>query len=217
MVDIYLGPERRHFRIHKSIICKKIPYFDKMFNSGFKEGSDNKDELPEDQADSFEILQEWVYTGVLRPLKLVQGSIANVNYLALPFLTLANKLCLPKLMDILVTQYLDLMAKGNILPNARSINEMFRGLPERLAFRKYFILSLHYILNGQSRTKGHMKIWPTEALSKLVAEDPNLSLAYFEVIRNHPIGMPAVDPRTLPRCTFHQHGPEEECPATTNA
>jgi len=31
MVDLYVGLEKEHFRVHKAALCGKIPYFDKMF------------------------------------------------------------------------------------------------------------------------------------------------------------------------------------------
>ncbi|TVY30925.1 hypothetical protein LHYA1_G000752 [Lachnellula hyalina] len=40
MVDILVGPEQKAFRVHKHLLCTKVPYFHKMFNGGFKEASD---------------------------------------------------------------------------------------------------------------------------------------------------------------------------------
>ncbi|KAH6682678.1 hypothetical protein B0J14DRAFT_646909 [Halenospora varia] len=37
MVDILVGPTEQPFRVHKKLICSKVPYFDKMFNNGFVE------------------------------------------------------------------------------------------------------------------------------------------------------------------------------------
>jgi len=37
MVDLYIGPEKRHFRAHKKLLCSKVPYFEKMFKGQFLE------------------------------------------------------------------------------------------------------------------------------------------------------------------------------------
>ena len=42
MVDLFVGPEKKLFRVHKSFLCNKIPYFDKMFNGGFKEAIESQ-------------------------------------------------------------------------------------------------------------------------------------------------------------------------------
>jgi len=31
MVDLFVGPEKVHFRVHKTVVCK-VEYFNKMFN-----------------------------------------------------------------------------------------------------------------------------------------------------------------------------------------
>jgi hypothetical protein len=61
MVDIYVGGEHfrepnKLFRAHKALLCSKIPYFDKMFNGGFKEAIENVANLPEDHPQSFDVL-----------------------------------------------------------------------------------------------------------------------------------------------------------------
>ncbi|KAE8443675.1 hypothetical protein EG329_001447 [Mollisiaceae sp. DMI_Dod_QoI] len=58
MVDIYVGPEEEPFRVHKQKLCRRIPYFDKMFNGQFKEASENVGRLPEDDPAAFDVLME---------------------------------------------------------------------------------------------------------------------------------------------------------------
>ncbi|KAN0111070.1 hypothetical protein V8E51_007457 [Hyaloscypha variabilis] len=48
MVDIYVSPSKLVFRLHKSKLCARIPYFNKMFNGTFKEATENTAYLPED-------------------------------------------------------------------------------------------------------------------------------------------------------------------------
>jgi hypothetical protein len=68
MVDLYIGPDKVHFSVHKELLCNKIPYFDKMFKGQFEEGAINSATFPEDAPDSFDLLVEWVYSGSIRPL-----------------------------------------------------------------------------------------------------------------------------------------------------
>jgi hypothetical protein len=62
MVDLFVGePDPKLYRVHK-ILCQKIPYFKKMFESNFKEVNENRAKFPEDTQESFDLLLEWVYT-----------------------------------------------------------------------------------------------------------------------------------------------------------
>jgi len=58
MVDIYVGPKKKLFRLYKAKICSRIPYLSAMFNGEFKEASDNVAYLEEDDPASFDLLAE---------------------------------------------------------------------------------------------------------------------------------------------------------------
>jgi len=131
MVDIYVGAgaQKKQFHIHKALLCAKIPYFDKMFNSGFKEGKENSAELPEDKPESFDILQEWVYTGTLPKFQITreQGKGNPTNFSFQGLYTLADKLCLDSLRDQIVTDVID-MANSKIQRSLGRSSESLLGL-----------------------------------------------------------------------------------------
>ena len=58
IVDIHVGPQKKLFRIHRGILCDKVPYFQKMFSSGFVEGLEGKAFFPEDDPNTF--ISSWV-------------------------------------------------------------------------------------------------------------------------------------------------------------
>ncbi|EMR87961.1 hypothetical protein BcDW1_3324 [Botrytis cinerea BcDW1] len=58
IVDIHVGPQTKLFRIHRGILCDKVPYFQKMFSSGFVEGLEGKAFFPEDDPNTF--ISSWV-------------------------------------------------------------------------------------------------------------------------------------------------------------
>ena len=49
--------------MHKGILCKESTYFYGALNNDFREARENKIFLPEDDADTFQIFQQWAYTG----------------------------------------------------------------------------------------------------------------------------------------------------------
>ncbi|TGO60644.1 hypothetical protein BOTNAR_0142g00150 [Botryotinia narcissicola] len=91
MVDIRVGEEMKLFRVHKSLLCTRVPYFNKMFNSGFSESKTNSAVLREDGHEAFDVLVDWVYTSIL-PRDAGFWGLVEVY-------VLADKICLPELMD----------------------------------------------------------------------------------------------------------------------
>lgn len=216
MVDIYVGTgaQKKQFHIHKALLCAKIPYFDKMFNSGFKEGMENSAQLPEDTPESFDVLQEWVYTGTLPKYCITRAQekhiVANFDFERL--YALLDKLCLENLKDQVATDLIDASEADNALPPIAVLGRMINDLPETSAFRQYFVLCFVFIMHGLPRTDHNLSVWPTQDLSNLLAGHPKVSLACLEAARKLPLGHVAEDPREMPRCTFHGHGDGEVCP-----
>jgi len=58
MVDIVVGPIETIFCVHETLLCAKVDYFKKMFESGFGESVDQRATLPEDGADVFALFIE---------------------------------------------------------------------------------------------------------------------------------------------------------------
>lgn len=61
MVEIYVGPEKQQFHIHKDFI-RRVPYFDKMFNGDVNEAQEQAADLPEDGPVIFSLFVELLYT-----------------------------------------------------------------------------------------------------------------------------------------------------------
>ncbi|KAE9363816.1 hypothetical protein N431DRAFT_497589 [Stipitochalara longipes BDJ] len=54
MIDIFVGPHLQHFRLHKKLLCRRIPYFENAV--------ENSMEFPEEHPECFYALFLWVYT-----------------------------------------------------------------------------------------------------------------------------------------------------------
>ncbi|TGO83567.1 hypothetical protein BPOR_0626g00060 [Botrytis porri] len=89
MVEIRVGEELKLFRVHKSLLCTRVPYFDKILSKGFSESITNSAVLQEDNTEAFDVLVDWVYTNRLPP-EIASGIRRYI---------LADKICPPELMD----------------------------------------------------------------------------------------------------------------------
>ncbi|KUJ07195.1 uncharacterized protein LY89DRAFT_601881 [Mollisia scopiformis] len=217
MVDINVGKGKAetHFRVHKAILCAKLPYFDKMLNSGFKEGTENRVNLPEDDPDSFDLLMVWVYNDTLPPLewnKSISGFTKTSNWHAFNLYALADKLCLEILMDQIASSYISATLALDALPGPNYLGTIFQTLPGHTAFRKYAASCLHYILHGLPKSPELMSTWPVEKLNLIMVANPNLTMEYLQLVQQHPLDTPVPDPRLPPYCKFHRHAADAPCP-----
>jgi len=120
MVDLYVGPQKDRFHVHKEVLCKKIPYFEKMFKGEFKEATEDQATFPEDNSESFDLLLGWVYHNSIRPLVIPgtkgikNGSVRSWN--PIKCYVLAEKLCLSRLQDQIFNEYLDYLHRENFFP-----------------------------------------------------------------------------------------------------
>ena len=63
IVEIAVGPEKVLFNIHKGLLCRNSSYFRSALEGEFKESSEGKVHLPEDDPEVFQRFQLWLYTG----------------------------------------------------------------------------------------------------------------------------------------------------------
>jgi hypothetical protein len=207
MVDLYVGPQRDCFHVHKEVLCKKIPYFEMSFNGGFKEAT-----FPEDDTDSFDLLLGWVYRDSIRPLVVLrregpkekESSIQSWN--STKFYMLAAKLCLPDLQDQIVNIYIDYMDREKLVPSVRDMGITYSTMPAGSPFRKFAARSFHWALDPSSTIDS--TVWPTHALANLLRNQDDLAEDVLTLSR---AGVKSSDPRKLPRCEFHSHGKDEPC------
>jgi BTB/POZ domain len=213
MVDLYVGSQKKHFRVHKSLLCKKIRYFEKMFTGGLKECSEEIGTFPKDNPWSFDILIQWVYSESLPALTFAPNSDGDwmESFNVTDLYVLLDKICLPKLMDKLLDAAIENAAKHKFLLYLPFMDSTYAKTREGTSLRRYVLYTFHYIMNGLPRNEVTLKNWPTSSLQELTVKHPSLWKDYLEIVRNGPVGEAAKDPRLMPRCVFHQHEEDEEC------
>ncbi|KAF4625607.1 hypothetical protein G7Y89_g12559 [Cudoniella acicularis] len=216
MVDLYIGPTEEHFRAHKRLLCDKIPYFDKMFNGGFKEASDNTAKLPEDNPDTFEdLLNMAVYSAepyTLSPLTNTAASIytgKEFPFDPLNLYCLAEKLCLPLLMDNVLEAYFDYQRLNYKYPSIDFCCQVYARTPEGSHFREYVVQVVYSLLNeDHGKQNEELKTsWPTEEVQEKLFSIVDFSRDYIELSRERA----RKGPRRMDACQFHEHGPGIWC------
>jgi hypothetical protein len=66
LVDLYVGPEKQHFRVHKKILVHRVPHFKTVKSQVF---------IPKHIPPVFDMLIRWIYNNTLPVLK--RGALLN--------------------------------------------------------------------------------------------------------------------------------------------
>src|SRR2546423_14932335 len=92
MITIMVGAEKKKFVLHKKLVCREAPYFDRMFNGNLKEAKTQKCCLQEEEPSTFKLFVSYIYAGRFPPdVKAVTG-ITPVYEPIIKFYILADKL-----------------------------------------------------------------------------------------------------------------------------
>ncbi|KAI9712146.1 MAG: hypothetical protein M1812_006984 [Candelaria pacifica] len=148
MVDIYVGPKRKHWHLPKLLLCNTSSFFQGSFEGEFKEAAEKALYLPEDEAEGFEIFVQWLYRGGLPGIanyatfdaeQLLSSNIALYH--------LADKLCIVPLQNLAIERIGEIFKRGKqvsmrpstilgIYQNTRP-DSMLRKLSVDLAAHRY--------------------------------------------------------------------------------
>lgn len=91
LVDVYVGPEKKHYPLPKLLLIHHSKFFEKCFNGQFKEGQTQKLDLPEDKVFHFDILIEYMSRGNPSLVVNAAGNKAFIIRQCMDFIQYAGK------------------------------------------------------------------------------------------------------------------------------
>ncbi len=215
MVELHVGEgeTQQHFHVHKNALCTRIQYFDKMFNSGFKESVTSSATFPEDNPDHFDVLIEWVYTGALRHCLLrknAEGDVFCSNWDMEGVYLLAEKFLLPKLMDQIMNAIRESSREFKQLHTIPEMARVYKLCTPGSPLRRYFSQMIAFLIVEPYTSEERFSI---AVILRALADDAELNADVIVAISK---GRGYIaDPRIVPNCAFHYHGADEPCSFST--
>ena len=97
MVDIFVGPKRKTFRLHEDLLCDRSGYFKATFQGEFAEAKSKELYLSEDNDSSFELFVNWLYGG---DVQVGQPSTDDALPAYFGLLALADKILIEHLRNV---------------------------------------------------------------------------------------------------------------------
>lgn len=213
-VDLYVGRDHKHFSINKKLLCERSKYFKKMFCGRFREASTNCAIFPEDDVESFEVLLEWICSDKLPELADFEqhaGDPASSEpkgwkWNAIHAYALADKFCIPRLMDMIMNAIVCLDFKQSTLPGEGHMLLAYNLTPPNSPLRYYHLMAFGYAMHELR----HMADWPMEPLVEILHENAEFVADYARTRRLYSGAMHR-DPTDRWLCAWHGHAPGAPC------
>ncbi|KAE9376554.1 hypothetical protein N431DRAFT_288501, partial [Stipitochalara longipes BDJ] len=108
-VTILVGDdsELRPFTLHKDILCKDSPFFDRAFNGNFKEGETQTMILEDIEPSIFGLFLCWLYSGDIAQRKVGEKEEETLNQTPVQLAKLwilAERFMMPKLQNSVINE-----------------------------------------------------------------------------------------------------------------
>ena len=145
MVEIYVGSPQKKYVLHKNLICKASPFFEKMFNDSFEESETQKGYLKKESAYAFEIFVFRIYSNRFpEHTTTILGHRPFLQAL-FDFYLLADKILLPKkLKTEAIDMFIRLRASSKFVIEESCVNEVLASTAEDCPMRRLIIEIMCY-------------------------------------------------------------------------
>jgi hypothetical protein len=215
MVDLYVGINKQHFRVHKNLLCAKVEYFSKMFTGSFSEAHSNSGTFSEDDPVAFGSLLTWVYQGDIPKTDHTKLNITEAisSWPTFSLYCLADKFCIPELMDHVMDSNVSTLLLG-FLPTPKQVAYHYTDSP--LAWRK--CMSQHIAWRVVTSLRPNPDDNPVDSLAESLESNGDLLRDVLTLLREESCSIlsPAFACLDKDDCLFHVHDKADTCPWKKN-
>jgi hypothetical protein len=214
MVDLFVGPTKQQFRVHKALLCSRVEYFRQMFDSGFIEAEENSGFLPDEDPIVFSLFLEYIYGGGrLGPVDIERSTTATGPVIdRIKLYGFAERIGLVDLADYIMTNLVSNLAYYERTPSKDGMKLAYEVTKPGSPLRNYMSHSLYYIMKFDDDESA----WSTRTLCDTLKETDDLLFDLVAVTRKHEASQPAsikrsIDPRVGSKCRWHSHPDGKHC------
>ncbi|KAF7885358.1 uncharacterized protein EAF01_011423 [Botrytis porri] len=210
-LEVGTGFDQAVFTVHKTILCEKIAFFDKMFNGKFLEGITHCAKMPEDNIEAFKLMIGWVYSGVIEPgigLTFANGNSASTPLLEL--VILAEKYDINALVDATMDYLIKLLQVKRIIIGESLWVYTYENTRRTSKLRLFFTRTAIYAMRFKDgEFTSSPKFWTVKAIHSILSRNPEILMDYLALTQGVKL---QEDPLMAPSCDYHRHEVNEECP-----
>lgn len=163
-VTLVVGETKTTFHVHEAELFEASPVFKAAFSSDFKESSQRKMNLPEDDAVLFNLLIEWLYGHHYDiPQPTGETTKDGTRFMeAMRLYVLADKYSVASLKSRIVKTIFNTVKEGNVTgPNIDTVAYAYQNVPQSSGIRKLladlYACNINFEWYGRATTKARLQ------------------------------------------------------------
>lgn len=174
VVTLVVGETKTTFHVHEAELFAASPVFKAAFGSDFKESSERKMTLPEDDAELFNLMVEWIYHRRYDLPPRTGDKIKNgARYMeSMRLYVLADKYGVTSLKNCIVKTIFDTLRDGEVAgTNLETVAYVYQNAPQNSGIRKLladlYACNINFDWYGREESKLELQKYPEFAIDIL--------------------------------------------------
>jgi hypothetical protein len=152
MADTFVEPEKEQFRVHKALLCSRVPFFTMMFSGPVGDSQDHVAILPDRGPVAFGLFLEWLDASRYVPLDVTQHTVESGPFNdRISLYGLAEKTNLPCFMDYTIIALLTNYVMHHKIPSFSIITLAYQGASQGSLLRTFMAQCLQNISLSQTK------------------------------------------------------------------
>ncbi|KAF2122191.1 hypothetical protein BDV96DRAFT_482551 [Lophiotrema nucula] len=207
MIDIYVGESKRHWALHRNLLCHHSELLESELQGDGKKKQD-KLELPDYDPSGFELLVKWLYQGKLDDVSDMADANQKYDYAVSchKLYLLCDRFDMPQLKNVAMDQYRKGLNEAQLVPDADEINEIYRKSPTNSPFRRLMTkIAARQIMDPESDRD-------VETYRECFEKNPTFAIDLVNAIKVGTGGILFDDPTDAGNeCDYHDHEAGPNC------
>ena len=204
-MDIYVGQERRHWRLHWNLLCHHTSFFQAHPPDDSKKRTATI-ELPEDDPKAFEILVKWLYQGKIDTVSdMPVDTKWDYAEKCQKLYVLCDRLNLQQLKNSAIDQFRKGCFEAGLVPGPEDIKPIYDMTPPTSPFRKLLShIAARQIMDPESEDDA-------STYRMCFESSADFSIDVVNAIRQGAGAKLFDDPTEKTGCLYHDHAPGQLC------
>lgn len=203
-MDVYVGESKRHWSLHRNLLCHHSAYFKDHAAEDKKNGT--KLELLDDDPRAFELLVKWLYQGKIDDVsdmptekKWIYADACQKLYV------LCDKIEMPQLKNFAIDQFRKGCFEAGLVPGPEEMKPIYDKTPSSSPFRKLVSrIAARQIMDPENQNDARM-------YKMCVEGNPDFAIDVINAIREGAGGTLFPDPTEGRGCIYHEHNDGQVC------
>ncbi|KAH8602981.1 hypothetical protein B0O99DRAFT_697600 [Bisporella sp. PMI_857] len=218
IVKLFVGKKRKEFTVHRKLLCDRSKFFAEAFKSGSQKAKEGVMYMPEYDPEPMAGVIDYLYRRYVPTVRTTNSHHLPTGVQFRKLYYLAEKLCLPSMMDKLLEELKHCHIVGNTFITTRSVSDVYNNTCENSKLRLYYAAFVGiFILKKKYKEKS---IQEAEKFAEMAFSCPQAlrDVILFQAKFGAKATRSSVrhnDPTTIEgieMCYFHTHKPDEACP-----